>query len=344
VRFRCRFLHRRAVRIKENAPLGADGRRGPPAVRLGHSFQIADARGGRVSTGFPSSDAERDFARERRRQAVSRLAARLRAERNDSSSALPFDPVVDALGRRGERDLGVMTIPIGAIVGTVDRRPDSFDRSFRPSSPALRQRWERIAAARRRGEPMPPIDVYRVGQIYFVRDGHHRVSVARALGDTTIEARVREVDTDVAATPQLRLRDLPLKRHERLFFERVPLPPQARQRIVLSDEWRYAQLADVVEAWGFRASQAADRLLSREETAARWLAEDFEPIVEALHDAHVAARGTDAEQYLRIATLRYLLLHTHEGTDELLERLLADDPPYGSDEDTMVHRIRRELS
>ena len=296
-----------------------------------------------MSTGFPGSDAERDFARERRRQAVARLAARLRAQPDDVTSVLPLDPVVEALGRRGERDLGVMTIPIGAIVGTVDRRPDSFDRSFRPSSPALRQRWERIAAARRRGEPMPPIDVYRVGQIYFVRDGHHRVSVARALGDTTIEARVREIDTDVAATPELRLRDLPLKRHERLFWERVPLAPSDRGRIVLFDEWRYAQLADVVEAWGFRASQAAGRLLSREETAARWLAEDFEPIIQALHDAEVGGPGTDAEQYLRIATLRYLLLYTHEWTDELLDRLLAEEPRPGSDEDTMVHRIRREL-
>src|SRR3954447_20321337 len=164
-----------------------------------------------MSSGFPEADAETDFTRSRRRQALARIAARLRSEPDDVSTALPFEPVVSALGRRGESDLGVMTIPIGSVVGTVDRRPDSFDRSFRPRSPELRERWERIAAARRRGEPMPPIDVFRVGEIYFVRDGHHRVSVARAMGDTTIEARVREVETAVAATPELRLRDLPLK-------------------------------------------------------------------------------------------------------------------------------------
>jgi hypothetical protein len=294
-----------------------------------------------LSTGFPGPDAERAFGRERRRQALARVAARFRAQADDAT--LPFDPVIDALGRRGERDLGVMTIPVGAIVGTVDRRPDTFDRSFRPRSPALRQRWERIAAARRRGEPMPPIDVFRVGDIYFVRDGHHRVSVARALGDTTIEARVREVSTAVGATPELTFGDLSLKRHERLFQERVPLPPELRERIALFDEWRFARLGDLVEAWGFRASHVRGRLLSREETALEWFREDYEPVVADVHEAGLGGGGTDAEQYLRIAMLRYLVLHTQEPTDALVERLLGEDRPTAADQDTMVHQIRKEL-
>ena len=296
-----------------------------------------------MSTGFPGSDAERDFARERRRQAVARIAARFRAQPDEVSSVLPFEPVVDALGRTGERDLGLHTIPIGAIVGTVDRRPDTFDRSFRPRSPALRQRWERIAAARRRGEPMPPIDVYRVGDIYFVRDGHHRVSVARALGDTTIEARVREVSTALGATPELRLGDLSLMTHERLFYERVPLPAEARERIALFDEWRYARLADFVEAWGYRAGLARGRALSRAEVAEGWFREDYEPVVAAVHEAELGENGTDAEQYLRIAMLRYLVLHETDGTDRLIERLLGEERPTLADQDTMVHRLRKEL-
>src|SRR5919205_3684483 len=165
-----------------------------------------------MSTGFPEADAETDFSRQRRRQALARIAARLRSEPDDVSTALPFEPVISALGRRGERDLGVMTIPIGSVVGTVDRRPDTFDRSFRPRSPELRARWERIAAARRRGAAMPPIDVYRVGQIHFVIDGHHRVSVARAFGDPVIDAHVREISTEVGASPELHMSDLALKR------------------------------------------------------------------------------------------------------------------------------------
>jgi len=276
---------------------------------------------------------------------VARLAARLRAQPDDvAGTTLPFDPVVDALGRRGEGDLGVQQIPVGAIVGTVDRRPDSFDRSFRPRSPELRRRWERVMAARRRGETLPPIDVYKVGDIYFVRDGHHRVSVARALGETTIDAHVREVKTKTRATPELRLSDLPLKRHERAFHERVPLPVAERRRIVLHDEWRYALLADLVEAWGFRASHAEGRLLSREDTALRWFREDYEPVVEDLADAGLGGAGTETERYLRVVMLRYLLLHTHEWTDDMLDRLFQDERLEDTDDaDTMVHMIVKEL-
>ena len=78
-----------------------------------------------------------------------------------------------------------------------------FDRSFRPPSADAR-RWERIAQAQRRGESLPPISVYRVGDLHFVEDGHHRVSVARALGPTHIDAYVTEVSTELRRRrPQL---------------------------------------------------------------------------------------------------------------------------------------------
>lgn len=77
------------------------------------------------------------------------------------------------------------------IVGTVDRGRD-FDRRFRPTSNRVRERWERLALAQRRGEPMPPIDVYRVGGLHFVRDGNHRVSIAMATDQKMIDAYVTE--------------------------------------------------------------------------------------------------------------------------------------------------------
>src|SRR3954463_4239543 len=198
-------------------------------------------------TGLPETDAQFDFSRMRRRRALSRLAPRLRREPGGFHIVLPFEEVVEALGRRGERRLGLQTIPLDSIVGTVDRSRD-FDRRFRPTSGRVRSRWERIATAMRRGEEIPPIDVYRIGELHFVRDGHHRVSVARALGYRDIDAYVTEVLTQVGANREIRLRDLPLKSHERLFHERVPLPPEMRQRIHLKDEWTYAALAEAVEA------------------------------------------------------------------------------------------------
>ena len=295
---------------------------------------------------MPQQDAEHDFAVARRRRALSKIASRLRFEPDDVSGMLPFEEVVAALGRRSERDLGLKSVPLDTIVGSVARRHGEFDRDFKPASKSVRGRWQGIALARRRGQAMPPIDLYRVGELHFVRDGHHRVSVARAMGDTHIDAYVREVRTELGAEPQLQLRDLPLKRHERVFRERVPLPQAMRERIKLSDEWRYAQLANLVEAWGLRASYAREHLMSREEIAEAWFHEEYEPVVDVLVEAGIGGDGTETERYLRIAVLRFLLLQTHEWTDDVVEAVLGEvrsgSPP--ASDDTMVHRILKEMS
>jgi hypothetical protein len=153
-----------------------------------------------LNTGFLEWDAAADFARERRRQSLAKLASRLSGRRGDTSTMLRFEDVAATLGWIGEHDAGLQTIAVESIVGTVSRRSDEFDRLFRPRTRRLQTRWQRIAAARRRGESMPPIDVYRIGAQHFVEDGHHRVSVARAFGDTTIDARVRQVHTRGSAT------------------------------------------------------------------------------------------------------------------------------------------------
>ena len=295
-------------------------------------------------TGSPRADAQSDFTRARRKRAVATLAARLRREPDDVSQILPFDEVVEALGRAAERFVGLQTIPLDSIVGTVDRTRE-FDRSFRPTSPRMRERWERIAAAQRRGEAMPPIDVYRVGELHFVKDGHHRVSVAQAQGLETIEARVTEVVTRVQPGEGMRIADLALKSHERLFHERVPLPPEARQRIQLSDEWRYAALAEGIEAWGFRCMQENQAFLTREEVAQSWFDNDYLPVVELLHEAGLVGRTSEAQAYMRIVALRYMLLRTHAWDDEVVERLREElERPRSPEEDTLVHRLLNEIS
>lgn len=294
--------------------------------------------------GSPRADAQSDFARARRRQALALLSARLRREPDDVAMILPFEEVIEALGRTGERPLGLQTIDVDSIVGTVDRTRE-FDRDFRPTTPRLRERWERIAAAQRRGEPMPPIDVYRVGNLHFVRDGHHRVSVARAHGLRTIEARVTEVVTRIPPHGGLRIGELALKSHERLFSERVPLPADAGEQIQLSDEWRYAALAEGVEAWGFRYMQDRGNLMTREQVAEAWYREEYVPVVQLLREAGLLRRATEAEAYMRVSALRYLLLRTHAWDDEVVERLREElERPRSVDEDTLVHQLRTELS
>jgi hypothetical protein len=273
---------------------------------------------------MPQSDAQDDFLRARRSAVLSRLGSLLRGHPQDVGAVLPFDEVVDALGRVGERDRGVQVIPLDSIVGSVDRTRD-FDRRFRPTTQRVRPRWERIALAKRRGEAMPPIEVYRLGDAHFVRDGHHRVSVARAHGQDVIDAHVIEVLTRVGADRSIRIADLPLKSHERLFWERVPLPVAARDEIKLSDPWRYGELAEGVEAWGFRVMQAEHQFLERDRVALRWYDEEFRPTIALLKDAGLVRRGeTETDAYFRLTCQRYRLTRTHVWTDEVLDVLRGE--------------------
>ena len=272
-------------------------------------------------TGFPSRDATDDFLRARRRQTVRRLAQRVARTPGDVDVILPFDEVVAELGRVGESDLGLQVVALDSIVGTVDK-PHGFDRSFRPTSSRVRGRWERIAQAMRKGEAIPPVSLFRVGDVHFVRDGHHRVSVARALGRNDIDAYVTEVRTRVGAERGLTVADLPVKGHERLFRERVPLPREAAERVVLSDPWKYGEVAEGVEAWGFRAGQERGELLDRPTAARAWFEEEFLPVVAMLREAGlIGAEETEADAYERLGGERYRLMRTMDWSEDVVRRL-----------------------
>lgn len=277
-----------------------------------------------LDTGFPAADAQDDFLRVRRRQVMSRLARRVAREPGDVDVILPYDEVVAALGYLEESYVGLKTVPLDAILGTVDRAK-GFDRQFRPTTARVRARWERIANAVRRGEPMPPISLFQIGQVYFVRDGHHRVSVARALGRTDIDAYVVEVRTRVGADRTLHVDDLPKKSHERVFHERVPLPSRARGRIAVTDAWDYGVLAGAVEAWAFRLMQDRAEFLDRGAAARLWFDEEYEPVVEMLREAEMLGDGTETDAYLRVSKERYRLMRTHEWSEDVLARVRADE-------------------
>jgi hypothetical protein len=280
---------------------------------MGRSQHVPD-------TGLPAQDAQSDFARARRRQVLARLAKRLRREPDVLHMVLPLEEVRDALGYRGERSLGLQVIPLDSIVGTVDRTRE-FDRRFRPTSRRVRDRWQRVAEAQRRGEAMPPISVYRIGDMHFVEDGHHRVSVARAQGRRDIDAYVTEVLTEVDPVG-LDLGDLPLKSHKRVFYERVPIPREERSSIQLADPWDYAQLAESVEAWGFRTMHCIGQFITRDQVAEAWLREDYEPIVETLREADMIGDDeTETEAYMHVVADRYRLMRTHEWDAGVIERL-----------------------
>lgn len=273
-----------------------------------------------MPTGFPRADVENDFQRARRRQTLARLAHKLRREPDDVNLVLPYDEVVAALGYRGEQALGLQTIKLDSIVGSVDSTRN-FDRRFRPTSNRGRERWQRLALAQARGESVPPIDAYRVGDLHFVKDGHHRVSIAVAAGHDVIDAFVTDVRTVLSSSGVLHRADLLVKDHERMFRARVPLAPQYLDSIQVTDPWSYAELGENVEAWGFRAMQHVGTFLDREEVARRWFDEEFTPVVRMLRAADLLGDRTDAEAYMTVASERYRLIRTHDWTDEIIERI-----------------------
>ena len=151
-----------------------------------------------MDTGFPLADVENDFLRARRQQVAARLANWIQHRPEGANRLLLLAEVAGMLGTHSERPLGLQSIPLATIVGTLDPR-DDFDQRFRPTSNRIRSRGEQLALAMRRGAAIPPIQVYRVNGLHFVEDGHHRVSIAAAMHQKTIDAYVTEIVTGVPA-------------------------------------------------------------------------------------------------------------------------------------------------
>lgn len=274
-------------------------------------------------SGFPRADAESDFLRARRHQVLSALAAWIRNDSHDIVQTLSFDEVVEALGRRGERYLGTQVIRLDAIVGSVDKVKD-FDRRFRPTSGRSRERWERIALSSRKGNPLPPIDVYKLGDIYFVSDGHHRVSVSRAMGVTSIDANITEVDTLLRPVGISGRSDLERKHWRRLMLQRVPFTGAARAALAVTDPVDYGTIAEMAEAWAARAMHQEGAYMDRQTMARRWYDEEFAPVIEMIEEAGV--RGKDerpADAYLRVACERYRLIREHAWNEEVMKAIKA---------------------
>jgi hypothetical protein len=135
-------------------------------------------------TGSPHIDAERAFDRAARRRRLATVARRLRGQ--PASRLRVHDPN----GARVMPTAGIREIPIDAISGTLEpSRAAQFDEEFRPARVA-RERWKRVWLAEQRGAALPPISVVPIGDEFALRDGHHRVSVAKARGARTIDARL----------------------------------------------------------------------------------------------------------------------------------------------------------
>ena len=154
-------------------------------------------------------NALRDFGDARVKGLMQEVLARLTGKSNE---LLSYEEVAQKLKLNARSERGVQEIPLNAIVGSVGRYTD-FTRSFLPRNDSDQARWARVKVAidDPGGTGLPPIDVYKVGEVYFVLDGNHRVSVARQEGFEFIQAHVIEVKTDIPLTPDTQPDDLIIK-------------------------------------------------------------------------------------------------------------------------------------
>lgn len=149
-----------------------------------------------------------DFQEARQRASIQEVLARITGK---SNRLLSYEEVAEKLKLRVRTERGLQNIPLDAIVGSVGRYTD-FTRTFLPRRAGDQDRWAGVRAAfLEGGAGLPPIDVYQVGEVYFVIDGNHRVSIARQEGFKTIEAHVIEVKTHIPLTPNVKAEDLIIK-------------------------------------------------------------------------------------------------------------------------------------
>ncbi|MBC8504867.1 MAG: universal stress protein [Anaerolineales bacterium] len=162
----------------------------------------------------------RDFQRARKQAVMQQILSRLRG---DADKLLGFDDIRQQLHGTGESiKRGLQEIPLEKIVGSVSRYGD-FTRSFLPKRDDDEERWAGVRAAVDDMVGMPPIDVYQVGDAYFVQDGNHRVSIARQLRSKTISAYVTEVPTRVPLTANDDPNDIICKSRYAAFLEKTNL-------------------------------------------------------------------------------------------------------------------------
>ncbi|MFO7170753.1 MAG: DUF4032 domain-containing protein [Chloroflexota bacterium] len=254
------------------------------------------------------------------------------------SEMLSFEEVRARLNVRGQRYLGHQTVPVSRIVGSEGRYGD-FDRRFLPRSNALKNRWTRVNNAALQDINLPPVELYKIGDIYFVRDGNHRVSVARQQGQVEIDAIVTELVVDVPLDDtDLSVHDLLLMEEYSDFLEWTDLARlRPQQRIEFSETGGYLDLVRHINAHRYYMGLEQNRPIERDEAVADWYDNVYTPVIEAIrrHDVlrHFPGR-TEADLYRWIMDHRWYMR----------ERSGADPGPEEAVEDYVEHFGQRKLT
>ena len=257
----------------------------------------------------PHVQAQAEAERLEWRAALHELLHRLKGEPN---LLLPFHQVL-ALRPKGEHPLGLRTIEVAKVVGSVDRYED-FDHRFLPKTPHTLERWKRLRVLQLEGVELPPtpIEVYQVGEAYFVKDGNHRVALARATGQRFIDAYVIALEVPVPVEASDTLKDLILKGEYAHFLEKTRLKellPQVEE-IRFTTLGRYDLLLDHIATRQYFKGLEENREIPWEEAVVDWYENLYKPTVEAIRRLGLLREfpgRTEADLYLWVMDHRYFL-------------------------------------
>ena len=240
-----------------------------------------------MSDTFPgqfSDQARLDFQRARFKAFVNRVWATLSGR---PTTLLSYDEIKEKLHIGGPIYRGVQTVLVEQIAGSLNRYHE-FDRVFLPTSDKLATRWQSVNRAFYQEISLPPVVLYKVGEVYFVVDGHHRVSVAREQGQIYIEAEVRECATRVNLTPNLRLEDLEILGNKVNFLERTSLDtlrPDARIKVTIPDG--FDRMLEHIAVHRYFMGLDWRRDISEEEAVMHWYDTVYMPVVNVIRDTNI---------------------------------------------------------
>jgi hypothetical protein len=233
-----------------------------------------------------------------------RVAKSMRAtRRRGEADLLDLEDVERRLKPFTRRYLGVRAIPIENVVGT-DSRGGAFTRRFEPRHRFSRDRLRSLESAFPDGG-FPPIVAVKLGETYFVIDGHHRVALARRHGAVTIDADITEFVARVPLPPGADMLEVVLRELERVFLEESGLA-EARPGIRLSASRPalYLEVLENLQVHGYHLMTEQDRVLGKAEIAADWYDRIYEPVIRAIDPDRLSKDYRDAPP----ADL-FLLLH-----------------------------------
>lgn len=233
---------------------------------------------------------EDDFYRARNRALFNDLQHFLNPE---ESKLLSFSEVKQLLKPKNEVYMGMQVVPISLIAGSEGRYRD-FDNHFFPKSMHLKHRWESIDQAHMRDVILPPIVLYEIGGLYFVRDGNHRVSVARAQGDEYIDAEVISLQSEIRLKPgmsQSRILKQVLQYEKRVFYSETNFGD-------ITDFWdidftspgQYDEIYQHILIHKYYINQDKEEEISMEEAILSWFNNLYLPIVTAIKSQHILRR------------------------------------------------------